>query len=109
MKLARHEGRISGGGLGRGGGVLGQEWLELQEVHGKSGGGRGGDCVSDPQEAWSELRRPVDSSSKDQSGTCGLQTSPSLSPQNARWALGNTHLSELAFQASTHCAYSRVS
>lgn len=45
---------VRGGLAGVGLGVR-QEWLQL----------RGGDYASDSQEAWSELHRPADSSSRD--------------------------------------------
>lgn len=63
-----------------------QEWLQL----------RGGDYASDSQEAWSELHRPADSSSRDSVELVVCQQAPPFLPQDAGWALGDIHPSKLA-------------
>lgn len=75
---------VRGGLAGVGLGVR-QEWLQL----------RGGDYASDSQEAWSELHRPADSSSRDWVELVVCQQPP-RPPPPAGWALGNTHPSKLA-------------
>lgn len=58
-----------------------------------------------PQKAQSELCGPSNAPPRTGAELEVWKWASPFLPQDACWALGNTHPSELAFQASAHCSW----